>query len=217
MHGTNYLIQYEIYLTEEIDYFDKFLPICISIRKQIILEKDKYNGMWKLIVLFNNELEKRFCLNPLCDEFIQNLFQTRPSYENNINKKDNLDMSKYYDTYMYSLYILHTSIKPVTQEELQKTEERFIFIKNEINYNNMLSDKELGLYFKEESELRNNLKIHRILTNTEYFEEIKVLYNNLTNIELKNDEKNLIEQVISHPNLNGIISNKGFRLIEEKY
>jgi hypothetical protein len=61
------------------------------------------------------------------------------------------------------------------------------------------------------------LKIQRIISNPEYFQEIKEIEQKLTNIELTEEEKKLVQKVLSHPKLEEAIEFNGINLIDGFY
>lgn len=220
VHGNYYGVQYEIYLNKELDLFDDILPICIDVRKMISLEKvDKISKKYKLVVIPYKELEKRFVKK----EYFSNYMQSNDYISFNslhITRKSNSDKFKYYDVKTYKNILKHNQCPiPFTQEELKNCEKRFediIEIYKCDNFWNKPEEerKELDI---EQDKLRQTLNIQRIISNPVYFEEIKEIERELTNIELTRDEEELVLQVLHHPKLEGVISSHGINLIDGFY
>lgn len=219
VHGNYYGVQYEIYLNKELDLFDDILPICIDVRKMISLEKvDKNSKQYKLLVIPHKELDKRFYQKQNSRKYAEN--NDLISYNHNITRKSNSDKFKYYDVKTYKNILKHNQCPvPFTQEELKNCEKRFEDIIEIYQYDNFWNKpqeerKELDI---EQDKLRQTLNIQRIISNPVYFEEIKEIERELTNIELTRDEEELVLQVLHHPKLEGVISSHGINLIDGFY
>ena len=171
VHGNYYGVQYEIYLNKELDLYNDILPICIHVRKMISLEKvDKNSEQYKLVIIPHKELDKRFYQKQNSRKYAED--KDLISYNHNITRKSCPEQFKYYDVKIYNSLIKHNKcLEPFTQEELKKCE--------------------------KEHKLRKTLDIQRIISNPVYFEEIKEIERELTDIELTDGEKELIKSIIT--------------------
>lgn len=219
VHGNYYGLQYEIYLNKELDLFNDILPICIHVRKMISLEKvDKNSEQYKLVIISHKELDKRFYQKQNSLKYAEN--NDLISHNHNITRKSYPEEFKYYDVKNYKSLIKHNKCpQPFTQEELKKCEKRFEEITDIYNDQDFWSKspEEIKGLDIEQYELIKILNIQRIISNPSYFEEIKEIERELTDIELTDGEKELIDKVLTHPNLEGYISSHGINLINIFY
>ena len=72
-------------------------------------------------------------------------------------------------------------------------------------------------YDNERISLLQKLNIQRIIARPDYFEEIKRIEESLTDIILSNEEEEIVNLVVSHPKLEGVIDCHGINLIEGYY
>lgn len=214
VHGNYYGVQYEIYLNKELDLFNDILPICIDVRKMISLEK--HSNQYKLVIIPYRELDERFEKREHVRKYMQSLDEI--SYNHQITRKSNPEEFKYYDVKIYKTYIKHSEeIEPYTDEtfeNLEKKVEELSSKYNEHDYWEKYSSEERKSFDIERGILMDVLKVQRIIRNKNYFEEIKEIERELTNIELTDGEKELINTVINHPKLEGSIAFHGINLIE---
>ena len=100
VHGTDYGIQYEIVLKEDIDFYDDLLPIWTLTRYNI--EKKKSGEEIKLIIFtiydFNKQLE-----NTIFNDFLKYNYH----FDFEIMVKHNLDQKYYlaYNTYLFAHHL----------------------------------------------------------------------------------------------------------------
>ena len=192
VHCYYYGAQYEIYLNKQIDFYNDVLPIWMFARERIELVKinDKQS---KLIIIPCNKLYERF----------QKLKHAENYILDNIRNNENKEKSKYYHVKKYKDYIKHNKSlpNPISSKELEDLEESYR--KSEMNED-----------FSELNRLFERLMIQRIISNNEFFKEIVNIEKSLTDIELTDEEKDLINWVIVHPKLKGLIDFHGFNLIE---
>ena len=220
VHGNYYGVQYEIYLNKELDLFNDILPICIDVRKMISLEKiNKDSNQYKLVIIPYKELDKRFEKREHVRKYIESLNKLSYS-EIEFNRKFNPELLKYYDVKIYKNFLKCFKFpEPYTQEELEKLEKCF---------NNLIDIYKSENYWYKPIEEKNQidekqftlgkiLKIQRIISNPEYFQEIKEIEQKLTNIELTEEEKKLVQKVLSHPKLEEAIEFNGINLIDGFY
>ena len=220
VHGNYYGVQYEIYLNKELDLFDDVLPICIDVRKMISLEKiNKDSDHYKLVIIPYTGLGKRFEKRENVRKYMNSLDEI--SYNHQITRKTNPDMFKYRDVKNYSNYIKHSELpEPYTEEQFQKLETRVEELSskyNELDYWEKYSPQERKDFDIERSIIIEVLRVQRIIKNKEYFEEIKEIERELTDIELTNGEKELITRILGHPKLEGVIQCHGINLINGFY
>jgi hypothetical protein len=221
VHGNFYGAQYEIYLNKPIDFFDDILPIWMSVRERIEYEIVKFgNGQYKLIIIHYQKLDNRF----------QKLEHTRNytdaidkiSYNKNLKRENNFELFKYVDVKIYKNLIKHNKNlpQPISSEELELLEESYKTIvkkDNDPEYWKKFSEKELIDMDNERFHLTGKLNIQRIIATPDYLEEIVKLEKSLTNIILSNEEEELVNLVLSHPKLDGVIESHGINLIEGFY
>ena len=217
VHGNYYGLQYEIYLNKELDIFNDILPICIDVRKMIFLEKvDKNSDQYKLVIIPYRELDKRFEKRENVRKYVENL--DKLSYRSfKYDRKSHSEVFKYYDVKMYKSLIKHNEHPvPYSQEQLKECEKRFEDIKEIYNSEDFWnkSNEERNEIDIEQGKIRQILNIQHVISNPEYFDEIKQFEKELTDIELTDGEKELINKVLSHPKLEGSIYCHGINLIE---
>lgn len=220
VHGNYYGVQYEIYLNKMIDLFDDVLPICINVRKMISLEKiNKNSEQYKLVIIPYRELDKRFEKREHVRKYMASLDEI--SYNRQINRNSNPEVFKYYDVKIYTQYIKYSDdIEPCTEEMFQKLENKLQELSskyNEPDYWEKYSPEERKNIDIERSLFNEVLNVQRIIRNKEYFEEIKEIERELTNIKLTHTEEELVLQVLHHPGLEGVISSHGINLIDGFY
>lgn len=220
VHGNYYGVQYEIYLNKTIDLFDDVLPICIDVRKMISFEKiNKNSDNYKLVIIPYKELYKRFEKREHVRKYIQSL--DKISYNHQITRKSNPEEFKYYDVKIYTQNIKYSEeLEPYSEEMFEKLENKVqeLSSKNdELDYWEKYSSEERKNFDIERGSFMDVLKVQRIIRNKEYFEEIKQIEHELTNIKLTEEEEELVLQVLHHPKLEGIISSHGINLIDGFY
>ena len=217
VHGNYYGVQYEIYINKELDLFNDILPICINVRKMISLEKvDKNSEQYKLVIIPYRELNERFEKKEQVRKYMQSLDEI--SYNHQFTRKTHPDLFKYYDVKIYKTYIKHSKEidEPCTEEMFENLEKKLEELLRKYDEDDFWdkSKQELDEFGIEVGILKDILKIQRIIRNKDYFEEIKEIERELTNIELTDGEKEIINKVINHPKLEGAIDFYGINLIE---
>jgi len=210
VHGNYYGVQYEIYLNKQLNLFDDVLPICIDVRKMISLEHNK------LVIIPYRELDKRFEKREHVIKYMESMDEI--SYNYKITRKTNPELFKYQDVKNYTNYIKYSELpEPYTEEHFQKLEHRLEELSskyNELDYWEKYPSEERKKFDTERSILIEVLRVQRIIRNKEYFNKIKQIEQELTDIELTDGEKELINKVLSHPKLKGSIYFHGINLIE---
>jgi len=200
VHGTNYGVQYIIKLNKDIDLYDELLPICSSVRTMIKILPEQ-----KICILPYSTLDKRFSEN----EYSKILVSSLNSIEynticerNDINK----DLFIYLDVYNYSKFVKDKkNLKPLSKQEI---------LDIELMYKKLLNDE---TYFKDVYKLKDLLKIQYIISDREYYQKIIEIEKNITNIQLTKEEELLIDTVMKHPKLEGLIEYSHFELVSESY
>lgn len=220
VHGIYYGVQYEIYFNCELDLFNDILPVCIDIRKMLSYEKISSNSNgYKLVVIPYNEIDQRLENN----EHIRKYMMENDAVVYNHKKinDSNFEEMKYYNVQIYKKYIKHDpSIKPFSDVEFINIKNRIdelIKMRKELNYWEKYTADEQAAFDSKYHKLKIALQVQQIIRNEAYFNEIKAIEQDLTNIQLTPGENNLINSIINHPNLNGHISWHGFNLIEGNY
>lgn len=219
VHGFDYAVQYEIKLINSVDLYEIILPICSELRTMLkynITEIDKIN---KLIIIPHNNLKKRFEEK----EYTRPYIHSRSSIRYNgstVDRINNSDIYKYYDVKVYSDYVNNKTKlpEPISIEMYKTLENKYNYLINmyeeDVDYITKYSEEERLGFNKQRIELDNILKIQRILLNIDYYNEISKIYENLINIELTTYEIELINKVLLHPSLNGLIFNHGLCLVD---
>jgi hypothetical protein len=213
-------VQYEIYLTKQLDYFNDILPICIEIRKMLKYSEvviNIYESKYKIIVFGHEKFTKRFLK---CSPHSL-------KYQTTLNKlwKTNYPITN--EEKLYSnVKIYKNKIKHIPENQIPIDLEKYLQIEN------MYQDIKKALdphtrylhYTLEEIEQleRDSIKLYDILEIQRIVQNPSKLYNHivsvekeLTNIELSEEENNIIQKVLNHPTLINIIESHGFNLVEE--
>lgn len=218
VHDYDYGIQYEIKFISPVDLYEVILPICSELRTMLQYNITRIDKVYKLIIIPHNNLKKRFLEKECTRSYIYNRSSIRYN-GSNVDRINNPDIYKYYDVKVYSDYIKNkTNLpEPISVEMYKTLENRYNYLINlydEIDYIPKYSEEERSTFNKQRIELDNILKIQRILINTDYYNEISKIYENLINIELTTDEIELINKILLHPSLNGLISKHGISLVD---
>lgn len=217
VHGNYYGVQYEIFLNKEIDLYNDVLPICIDVRKMISLEKiDNY---YKLVIIPYKELDERFEKREHVRKYMKSLDEI--SYNYQITRKSNPEAFMYYYVKIYAKHIKYSEgFEPYTDDMFEKLENKVQELSskyNEVDYWEKYSSEEIKKFDIERGILMDVLKIQQIIRNNDYYEEIKEIEQELTDIKLTDGEKELIDKVLTHPKLEGTIKCHGINLIDGFY
>jgi len=208
VHGNYYSVEYYIYLSKPLDYFDDILPICSDIRYL-------FEGMYSnngLKIFDYQKFSSRFLKSDVRGEYIKSC--DKISYENLKDRVKYAELFKYFDVKIYNKnkYDIESGIiKKIDIEEFYKLEKRFreLYI---ITYTSNDYSQEL---YKEMNEISKILDIQRIIIDDKYHEEIKMLESQIVDIELLDDEKEMLNKILNHPKLKGLIVKHGFELFCE--
>jgi hypothetical protein len=212
----NLILYFEILII----IFDDFLPICIDTRKMFKLDKVRRNSdFYKLVIINNSDLDNRFSQREHIQKYMRSLDYI--SYNHLKDRTTHPEEFKYYDVKMYNKYIKYSddieSLPVFSQTQLEQLEQKMNELTNKYNeddYWEKYTSEERKNFDIERQLLNEVLIIQRIIKDPDYFTEIKQIYNELTNIELTQEEKQTIDKVLNHPKLEGYISNHGFNLID---
>jgi len=220
VHGNYYGVQYEIYLNKELDLFDDVLPICIDVRKMISLEKiNKNSEQYNLVIIPYRELDKRFETKEHIRKYMRSLDEI--SYNHKITRKSNPEEFKYYDVKIYAQHIKYSEeLEPYKDEMFEKLEKKLEELSskyNEDDYWEKYSSEERKAFDIERGILMDVLKVQRIIRNKDYYEEIKQIEQELTDIELTDEEGELIIKILTHPKLQDSVLSHGINLIDGFY
>jgi hypothetical protein len=223
VHGIDYGIQYEIYLNKHIDFYNDLLEIWSSVRVRIEMETDKYNGKTKLIVIPNKIFDRQLDSNSLFKEYVSQLNKVYYDFHRKLYTEEEIIDLKFFMVSEYSKLIKHNDSLPNPLAEYEFN--RLINLWREIQDKDCneefwknVSDEELKEFETEYEYIYNSLKYQKIIHNSEYFTEIKMLEEKLTNQVILSAEQNeLVQKVLSHPKLDGLVSWHGLSLCQEYY
>jgi hypothetical protein len=216
VHGNWYSARYEIYLTKPLDLYNDILPICSSIRymlKYIQMGKDGIDG-YKLIIIDTANLDKRFTTRPIANSYACALDTIDYSYKNKqITREKDPTMFEYQDVFTYANKIKHQNQEdnlfiPIKKEQLEELKIRL----KEITGCWKKSEFDVNVLQLEYNKIIKTIQIQPIIANPEYYNKIISMEQELTNIELTQEELELIKAVETHPSLAGLIKFSGFNL-----
>lgn len=218
VHGNFYGIQYEIYLTKDLDFYDDLLPIWSEVRARIEMEKDKESGTSKLIVITYQELNKQLNTNSLFLKFIKE--NDEASFYNEYKNEEDIISKKFVLVKQYIKYLKYNSDlpDPISEDSYKVFVESLEYVCNKLNKKTDLSQKEVEQLENQKIYLSNKLRVQRIIHNKKFFEEIKNLEKELIQqVNLSEEQNELIKKVVTHPKLEGIISRHGLTIIDGYY
>ena len=204
VHGNFYGIKYVIYLNKEIDFYFDFLPICISVRAMMEF-KDKV-----ITVIPYSDLDKRFYNIKESSDFIKSMdkIEYNPGVRN--NREENPDIFFYKDVFTYSDKIKNMNFKPISSDELEalKEERRKLFLVND-DYSIEWS--------KKITQLNNEIDLQTVICNSDYLVKVVEMEKKLTDIQLTDQENQMINDVLSHPKLEGLVKASCLQLVKGIY
>lgn len=218
VHGNFYGIQYEIYLTKGLDFYDDLLPIWTQVRARIELGKVKESGINKLIIIPYEEFSQQLYNKKAFDDYIRQ--NDGLSYNHESVRESYIRNSKYFLVRQYEKFIKHNKNlpEPMTKEQFNELVNEWERLEK-INFTNeKMNDDEWKEFNTKRSNVYNQLKIQRIIHDPEYFEEIKKLEKKLLEqVNFTKEQGELIQKVLTHPKLEGIISWHGLNLVDGYY
>lgn len=217
VHGNYYGIQYEIHLTNELDFYDDLLPIWIDLRAQIHSEKDRRTGNYKLVIVHYNDFSPQLYRNELFKSYIRENDQYRYNIEMNVCEEEYIRSNKFVMVKLYEKTIKNlTSLpEPITKEEFNKLAMEKHQLDNKSLLGGKLSQEEWKEHDKKVNEIAQQLAIQMFIYDQEYFQEIKNLKKELLDQVTFTDEQNdLINKIITHSKLEGLISWHGLTFVD---
>ena len=212
VHGNYYGIQYEVFLTKEIDFYNDLLPIWMEVRARIEIQKDKQTDNYKLIVIPYREIHQQTYDSSLFRSYVRENDETKM-----IQNEDYLRAQKFLMVRQYEKIIRHNTNlpEPITKEEFNQLSIQMQELESNCSWSGNLSQEEWREHDKKYTEIYTKLKVQRIIHDPEYFEEIKSLHTQiLEQVTFTEEQRELIQKVISHPKLDGIISWHGLTLVD---
>ena len=222
VHGNWYSVRYEIYLTKPLDLYNDILPICSSVRymlKYVQMVKDGIDE-YKLIIIDTENLNKRFITRPIAKSYACAIDTIEYDYnDKTVTRENEPTMFEYQDVFTYANKIKHQNA-PVIMSTIELDDLK-IRLKEIRNILDKQSDKKSENDFKaltlEYNQLFKTKQIQTIIVNPEYYNKIISMEQELTNIELTQEELDLIKAVENHPTLDGLIKFSGFNLANGYY
>ena len=194
VHGTGYSIKYQIVLTKPLDLYDHVLPICIELRS--MLEFDP-SDPYKLIVLSSQALSSRFKSNHLAQKFVSD-----PDVQ-------------IYSELIASQIVSDQVLEPAQLESIKKIYSK---LKDESEEPEFWSRNPISVQKRLDIEKARQIIVSQdLISNQVRYIRAQDLYNQICQIELTDQEKELIEQVKAHPAINPIIKCCGYSIIKSYY
>jgi len=206
VHGIYYGIQYEIFLTKVIDFYDDLLPIWIETRAKIEMEKDK------LIVI----PYKNIRYQPNDNSIFKSYIRENDEYKG-MHTECDLRTKKFVMVKLYEQLIRHNANLPIpiTKKEFNQLSFECQRLNNIDRFGKDLSQEEWREHDIKRNDIYSQIHVQRIIHDPEYFEEIKSLHTQiLEEVCFTEEQRELIDKVISHPKLDGIIRWHGLTLID---
>ena len=223
VHGNWYSARYEIYLTKPLDLYNDILPICSSVRymlKYVQMVKDGIDE-YKLIIIDTENLNKRFITRPIAKSYACALDTIEYSYnDKTVTRENEPTMFEYQDVFTYANKIKHQN-SPVIMSTmgLDDLKIRLKEIRDILDADgrDKKSENDFNALTLEYNQLFKTIQIQTIIVNPEYYNKIISMGQELTNIELTQEELDLIKAVETHPTLDGLIKFSGFNLANGYY
>jgi len=218
VHGTYYGIQYEVKLTKNIDFYNDLLPIWMELRARIEMQKDIKSNNYKLIIIPYSEFNEQLSKNSLFTSYVKE--NNSVSYSKPTQTEQYLRSNKFAIVRQYEKLIRNKANlpEPITIEEYTKLSDEMQKLKQIDLLDKNMSQDEWREFDKKYDEIYIQLQIQRIIHDSEYFDEIKNLHKQLLEqVTFDEEQSERIQQVISHPKLDGIISWHGLTLVDGFY
>jgi hypothetical protein len=176
---------------------------------------DKYNGRCKLIIIPYKDFDKQLYKNTLFNKYVDENNALR--YSKELTEEEMRELL-FFNVHQYSLFIKHNLNLPekISNDEFKKLAESWKIIQDKTIA--FLSEKECIEIETERNDLFYKLKYQRIMHDPEYFEKIVNLEKQLTEqVSLTEYQNKLIQNILSHPKLEGLIGWHGLNLVEGFY
>ena len=222
VHGNWYSSRYEIYLTKPLDLYNDILPICSSVRymlKYIKMKKDDVDE-YKLIIIDTEKLNKRFTTRPISKSYACAIDTIKYDYNKQITREKEPTMFEYQDVFTYANKIKHQNAPVIMSTmELDDLKIRLKEISGILDAGlcDKKSEIDVNVLQLEYNKIFKTIQIQPIIANPEYYNKIISMEQELTNIELTQEELYLIKAVETHPSLAGLIKFSGFNLANGYY
>jgi hypothetical protein len=140
------------------------------------------------------------------NKYLQNITGTLVYADPNIMEKMRNNLFICLDVYNYSKFVKdEKNLIPLSKQEI---------LDIELIYKKLLDDE---TNYKDIYKLTELLKIQYIISDSDYYQKIIEIEKNITNIQLTKEEELLIEKIIKHPKLEGLIEYSHFELVSENY
>jgi len=218
VHGTYYGIQYEVKLTKNIDFYNDLLPIWMKVRMRIEMQKDIKSNNYKLIIIPYSEFNEQLSKNSLFTSYVKennSVSYSKPTQTEQYLRSNKFAIVRQYEKLIRNKTNLH---EPITIEEYTKLSDEMQKLKQIDLLGKNMSQDEWREFDKRYDEIYIQLQIQRIIHDPEYFQEIKSLHTRLLEqVTFDEEQSERIQQVISHPKLDGIISWHGLTLVDGFY
>jgi predicted small metal-binding protein len=203
VHGTNYGLQYIFMADRDIDYYDDILKISIDIRKKLF-EKNS-----KSFIIFNTtEFDKRLYNLDHGKKYINAL--NNIEYNMSVSRETNPEYFLYYDVVVYNKE-KHNYLTILSLEKINKLKLELELLNHE---NNNYYDQNT---YKTIQKLKNKIDIQNIISNEEYYKKVKQIENELIDIKLTDEEKEIIKKIVNHKLFHFDVTWHGFEFMNEKY
>jgi hypothetical protein len=183
MYSNTYGLRCIIKLNKYFDFYNDIIPLCVELK--III---KYIKERNILVIFSKCFENRFYNRSVYKIFIESI------QKNNCNNNDQ-DILIWKDILNYTLnYKYNNQYEKYINEDFHYINDRFLEIENGYNFSKIPDD-----ISAEYEELFPVIEYYNIVSNKDRFEKIKELENELVNIELNNDEKEILNFIRNYP------------------
>jgi hypothetical protein len=212
VHGNYYGIQYEVFLTKEIDFYNDLLPIWMEVRARIEIQKDKQTDNYKLIVIPYREIHQQTYDSSLFRSYVRENDETKM-----IQNEEYLRTQKFVMVRQYEKIIRHNTNlpEPITKEEFNQLSIQMQELESNCSWSGNLSQEEWREHDIKRNDIFSQIQVQRIIHDPKYFEEIKSLHAQiLEQVTFTEEQRELIQKVVSHPKLDGIISWHGLTLVD---
>jgi hypothetical protein len=208
VHGNYYGVQYVLTLSKVLDYYDDVLPLCALHRTMFdLVNVDKEANTCQLRVLFYGTLDDRFAANPKAS-MLMGACDTIAYNYNHVKRETHFEEFKYQDVMVYSRLIKHKNLTRCTKEEYQA----------ELDFhNNLYKDDDDCGDIREYAKRGKQFEIQRIMVDAAYFQEIMILEEKLTAIELTESEQTLVDAVKNHASIRSLVTDAGIDLTSGPY
>ena len=206
VHGNYYGVQYVLTLSKVLDYYNDVLPLCALHRTMFdLVNVDKEAGTCQLRVLFYSALDTRFFANPRAHILMETCDAI--AYNFNMQRETHFVHFKYHDVMVYSRLIKHKNLTRCTKDEYQA----------ELDFHNNLYKDDGDGDIREYAKRGKQFELQRIMVDAAYFQEIMILEEKLTEIDLTEAEQTLVDAVKNHPSIRSLVTDAGIDLTSGPY